>query len=356
MSRFALVGMVLLSLAGCSDRSERPAARDQAPAPSPELTRVDTGVIHTPDSAAEPATTPAEESPSPVATTTQPRPRRHVARAEAEPEVEVPAYKAPEPDTLRDTIRIADTVRVPDTVRVADTARVSHTVRAADTASARDTVTPGGAAVHTGAAPDTASDVERSPAASTAPPLPSAGTRTLPTGTEIHAALDDSISSRRDSAGKAITAEVMQAVSDPGGTVVIPAGARVRLTVTRLAPAGSRSAADGQLALRVDEITIGDSVVPVKARLGQIPHRLEGRGVTGSEAAKVGAGAAAGAVAGRVLGGDAKGAVIGGVVGAAGGAAVATQTAKRDVVVAARTPVSFVLAAPLVAAVVQPSP
>jgi hypothetical protein len=114
--------------------------------------------------------------------------------------------------------------------------------------------------------------------------------------------------------------------------VVIPAGSRVRLTVTSLAPAGSRSAADGQLAFRVDEITIGDSVVPVKARVGQIPHRLEGRGVTGSEAAKVGAGAAAGAVAGRVLGGDAKGAVIGGVVGAAGGAAVATQTAKRDVV------------------------
>jgi hypothetical protein len=77
--------------------------------------------------------------------------------------------------------------------------------------------------------------------------------------------------------------------------------------------------------------------------------------VTGSEAAKVGAGAAAGAVAGRVLGGDAKGAVIGGVVGAAGGAAVATQTAKRDVVVAARTPLSFVLDAPLVAAVAQPS-
>ena len=110
-----------------------------------------------------------------------------------------------------------------------------------------------------------------------------------------------------------------------------------------------------ELALRVDAITIGDSVVPVQARIQQVPHELQGRGVTGSEAAKVGAGAAAGAVAGRVLGGDAKGAVIGGVVGAAGGAAVATQTAKRDVVVAARTPVSFVLDAPLVAAVAEPS-
>jgi hypothetical protein len=129
----------------------------------------------------------------------------------------------------------------------------------------------------------------------------------------------------------------------------------VRLTVTRLAPARSRSAADGEIALRVDGIAIGDSTVPVKARVSQIPHELQGRGVTGSEAAKVGAGAAAGAVAGRVLGGDAKGAVIGGVVGAAGGAAVATQTAKRDVVVAPRTAISFVLDAPLVAAVPEPA-
>jgi hypothetical protein len=41
--------------------------------------------------------------------------------------------------------------------------------------------------------------------------------------------------------------------------------------------------------------------------------------------------------------------VIGGVVGAAGGAVVASQTASRDVVVKARTPVTFVLTEPLVA-------
>ncbi len=249
---------------------------------------------------------------------------------------------------MPDTVRVSDTVRVPDTVRVTDTVRVSDTARAADTVSSADT------AAAPSAAGDTSADVEPSPTSAAVSPS-AATTHTLPAGTEIHAALDDSISSRRDSAGRQITAEVMQAVSDPGGAVVIPAGARVRLTVTQLAPAGSRSASDGQLALRVDAITIGDSVVPVKARIQQVPHELQGRGVTGSEAAKVGAGAAAGAVAGRVLGGDAKGAVIGGVVGAAGGAAVATQTAKRDVVVAARTPVSFVLDAPLVAAVAEPS-
>jgi hypothetical protein len=260
------------------------------------------------------------------------------------------------PDTVRvaDTVRVSDTVRVPDTVtdsigrsdvgRVADTASAPDTVTRADTSSRADTATPSPSTANaspTVAAPGAASSSARV-------------TRSLPAGTEIHIALDDSISSRRDSAGTAVSAEVMQAVKDAGGAVVVPAGARVRLTVTRLAPARSRSAADGEIALRVDGIVIGDSTIPVKARVSQIPHELKGRGVTGSEAAKVGVGAAAGAVAGRVIGGDAKGALIGGVGGAAGGAAVATQTASRDVVVAPRTAISFVLEAPLVAAVPEP--
>jgi hypothetical protein len=49
-----------------------------------------------------------------------------------------------------------------------------------------------------------------------------------------------------------------------------------------------------------------------------------------------------------VLGGNSKGAVIGGVVGAAGGAVVASQTAAKDVVVKARTPVALVLTTPIV--------
>jgi hypothetical protein len=70
--------------------------------------------------------------------------------------------------------------------------------------------------------------------------------------------------------------------------------------------------------------------------------------VTGGDAAKVGGGAAAGAVVGGVVGGNTKGAVIGGVAGAAAGAVVAHQTATRDVVVKAKTPVVLVLTAPLV--------
>jgi hypothetical protein len=171
--------------------------------------------------------------------------------------------------------------------------------------------------------------------------------RTLAIGTEIHAALDDSISSRHDTAGRTITAEITQSVTGASGKILIPAGSTVRLTVVRLAAARSKSS-QGRLRLKVDGIEMGGQVQSVQADLQPVPRELRGRGVTGSEAAKVGAGAAGGAVVGGVVGGGTKGAVIGGVIGAAGGAVVASQTATRDVVVKAKTPVTFVLTAPLV--------
>jgi hypothetical protein len=175
------------------------------------------------------------------------------------------------------------------------------------------------------------------------------GAVTLPAGTEFHAALVDSIHSRHDSAGQSLSARVMENMLGPDGSTLIPAGSTVRLTLLRLEPAKSKSSADGKLELRVDGISRGNDLLQVAAEVRPVPHELRGRGVTGSEAAKVGAGAAVGAIAGRVLGGDTRGAVIGGVVGAAGGAAVASQTADRDVVVKAGTPISFVLTAPLIA-------
>ncbi len=170
--------------------------------------------------------------------------------------------------------------------------------------------------------------------------------RTLPAGTRVSAALSNLINSRRDTAGKRISAQVMDNVSDARGRLVLPAGSLVHMTVTALAPARSRSANDGKLAFRVDSIDINGVSREVSAEVQGVPHELRGRGVTAGEAEKVGVGAAAGAVAGRVLGGNTKGAVIGGVVGAAGGAVVAHHTASRDVIVKPRTPVVFVLIAP----------
>jgi hypothetical protein len=172
--------------------------------------------------------------------------------------------------------------------------------------------------------------------------------RTLPVGTEIHAALDDSITSRRDTVGQIISAHVMENVTGRDGRTLIAAGAPVRFTITRLSAAKSKSS-QGRFALRADGIALNGELRHVKAEVRPVPRELRGRGVTGKEAATVGVGAAGGAVLGRVVGGNTRGAVIGGVAGAAAGAVVANQTAIRDVVVKAKTPVVIVLTEPLTA-------
>jgi hypothetical protein len=295
----------------------------------------------------EPVSPVEQHAPSPkkVATTaTKPARRRRPATPASPREADtIRAYAPSRPDstTARSpsdtTSPNSDTVTAPSR----DTSLATAPQASGDTTS-RDTAA---------AAPDTAPAPGRSASESPQPsPTESAGDasrRTLPIGTEIHAALDDSISSRQDSAGRSVTAQVTENVTGSSGRILIPAGSTVRLTVTRLGSSKSKSS-QGQLALRADGILLGSELQKVEANVQPVSRELRGRGVTGAEAAKVGVGAAGGAVLGRVIGGNTKGAVVGGVVGAAGGAVVASQTATRDVVVKAKTPVVLVLTAPLV--------
>ena len=333
----------------CSKAGDRrPIADDSLTRPL-EVARVDTTQTVAPvdrhvTPVPEPVAKPKVRKPKP-----QPRKSTPVAPAEKEDTVSTQGY-APGP---RDTALAPDTTTVaaPDTASVStgDTAAV-----AADTASVAvpDTVRPAGdtvAASQTDTASAVASELEvgRTPPPEVASTVRSEAARTLPIGTEIHAALDDSINSRTDTTDRVVTAVVMENVTGSDGRTLIVAGAPVRFIVTRLSPARSKSG-QGRLALQVDGVGIGGELRKVSADVRPVPHELRGRGVGTSEAAKVGVGAAGGAVLGRVIGGNTKGAVIGGVVGAAGGAVVASQTATRDVFVKARTPVGFVLTQPLV--------
>jgi hypothetical protein len=348
----ALAGVAMVS--ACSDANDRrtPAADNILTRPL-EVARVDTTQPLAP--VEREVTRPPESSP-------MPKPRK----AKRPPKKAAPAVTPPqEPSPVEDT-----TVRgyAPDTtgLSVSDAAPAASDTapaQAEDTASvvAPDTVgrdtairsVPDTVAVR---APDTTSTAvsdsiaarDSSPVASVTSPDTTVASRTLPIGTEIHAALDDSINSRTDSVGRVVTAVVMENLTSSDGKTLIAAGAPVRFTVTRLSAAKSKSA-QGRLALHVEGIGIGGELRKVSANVGPVPHELRGRGVGTSEAAKVGVGAAGGAVLGRVIGGNTKGAVIGGVVGAAGGAVVASQTASRDVVVKAKTPVVLVLTEPLVA-------
>jgi glycine zipper 2TM protein len=345
MKRIILAFAALGAVSACSDSRDRNIPVVEQPDRPLRVARPDTSDRAAPDIASrgnQPVSPIEQQAPRP--------PKRAAARPK--PRVDTASARGYAPTTNTDTVTSSDTA-------IADTgsAQPADTTRAAEPATKPlpppDTV----ATARTDTVPaDTArassDSAVASRATSTAPVKDASGIddaarRTLPIGTEIHAALDDSISSRRDSAGRSITAEISESVTGAGGKVLIPAGSTVRLTVVQLASAKSKSS-QGKLAFKVDGIEVGGGVQSVQADVRPVPRELRGRGVTSGDAAKVGVGAVGGAVLGRVIGGSTKGAVIGGVAGAAGGAVVASQTATRDVVVKAKTPITFVLSAPLV--------
>lgn len=391
MKQFLFTVVSAAAISACSEGRERRVLSIDSTLEQPDLTLPDTASRRDTSvpvaSRNEPviprverqASTPKTSRPKSAKPTRRPRPAA-IPKTSA-PDTSVQAYapsppaesaRASAPDTIRslsrDTAttspvematsqpadsaknRIADTaaIRPADTAttELADTARIrpdSSTPRPADTTATR--------AADTTSTPSASTSVAGQPAEAPVQPDRSAAdlaARTLPVGTQIHAQLDDSITSRRDTVGQIVSAHVMENVRGPTGRTLIPAGAQVRFSITRLRPSRSKSS-QGRLALRADSIALDGQLATVEAETRPVPRELRGRGVTGGDAAKVGGGAAAGAVIGGVVGGDAKGAVIGGVAGAAAGAVLATQTATRDVVVKAKTPVVFVLTAPLVA-------
>jgi hypothetical protein len=398
--RVILAGITALS--ACSGGREQRVPVSDRVAQQPDLTlpdtltRKDTSVTLS-SRTAEPATPTAKPAPS---VTPMPRPaktrssavrhRSHPAVTKAKPEVEDTTVRAYAPGGGRDTSIVADSsAKKGDSTTVATAAptpersdsgssSVSDTVaspletNAESTSTSRpdtsrattaDTTPPPPArdsalaqSIDTANTSDTTDRTTADTTGSAAQPVipsvsasnaSSAARRTLPVGTEIHAALDDSITSRRDTVGAQVDGHVMENVVGPDGRTLIAAGTPVRFTVTQIRPSRSKSS-QGRLALRAEGISFSNQLHSVEAEVKPVSRELRGRGVTGSEAAKVGGGAAAGAVIGGVVG-NTKGAVIGGVAGAAAGAVVASQTATRDLVVKAKTPVVLVLTAPLVA-------
>jgi len=346
MKRLILVFAALAAVSACSDGRERNIAVANQPDRPLRVAQPDTSDRATRDLASQgeqPVSQVEQQAPrAEPAPKARPAPPPHKrAAVRPKPPVDTASARGYAPATKPDSVRPPDSSVVRDTVSAPprDTARAAapdttRPVPATDTvATARADTLPG--------------DTTRSSSGSANASGLDNAARTLPIGTEIHAALDDSISSRSDSAGRTITAQITESVTGAGGKILIPAGSTVRLTVTRLASAKSKGS-QGSLALKVDGIEVGGQLQNVQADVRAVPRELRSRGVTSGDAAKVGVGAVGGAVLGRVLGGNSKGAVIGGVVGAAGGAVVASQTATRDVVVKAKTPVTFVLTAPLV--------
>jgi hypothetical protein len=171
--------------------------------------------------------------------------------------------------------------------------------------------------------------------------------RTLAHGTTVDVTTSRTITSRSDAAGQSLMTTVDADVKNGSGRVVIPAGSTVELVITEISPAKSKSAQDGSLTVRVADVTVRGKSYPLAAEVTSVSHTLKGRGVTAGEVEKVAAGTAIGAIAGTIIGGNSKGTIIGAAVGTAGGAVVANETASRDVVVNAGSPIELTLTGPL---------
>jgi type IV secretory pathway VirB10-like protein len=159
-------------------------------------------------------------------------------------------------------------------------------------------------------------------------------TRTLASGTTIAAKFDAGISSRTHKAGQKLTGTVASDVRDKSGTVVIPAGSKVHLTISAIHESERKSDKTGKLVLTPSKVVIGGRSYPLSGSAVALDRTLKDRKTNAGDLAKVGVGAGAGALLGTaVSGGSTKGAVIGGVAGAAVGTQRAIETQDRDVVV-----------------------
>jgi hypothetical protein len=174
-------------------------------------------------------------------------------------------------------------------------------------------------------------------------PAPAPVVHALALGATISATADREISSKTDKPGQTFTATVASDVKDASGTVVIPAGSRVNLTVTEIHESENKGDKTGKLTLTPNSVEIGGTSYSLNASAVALDRTLRDRKTNAGDVAKVGAGTAAGAIVGRVIGGNTKGAVIGGIIGGAIGTQRAIETQDRDVVVPAGSRVELTL-------------
>jgi hypothetical protein len=169
-----------------------------------------------------------------------------------------------------------------------------------------------------------------------AKPAAKPSARSLAAGTAISAKFDAGISSKTHKAGQTLTGTVASDVKDKSGRTVIPAGAKVHVTITTIHESENKGDKTGKLVLTPTKVVIAGRSYPISGSAKALDRTLKDRKTNAGDVAKVGAGAGAGALLGAaVSGGSTKGAVIGGALGAAVGTQRAIQTQDRDVVVPA---------------------
>ena len=148
---------------------------------------------------------------------------------------------------------------------------------------------------------------------------------TIAAGTTLNLHATDKVCTNTNAVGDHVTATLDGAVSGTNGAV-IPSGAAVNMTVTRLKRA-ENTGDSVVIAFAVNSVTYAGRTYPLDGTVTSMSVDRIRDESKGKDAQKVAIGAVAGAIAGKLIGHSTKGAVVGGVVGAGAGAAAAAETA-----------------------------
>jgi hypothetical protein len=174
------------------------------------------------------------------------------------------------------------------------------------------------------------------------PPLPKPKPQPIvvPSGTVLTVTTSQALSSKESHAGQTFLATLAQPVSIEG-TPALPKGATVNGTVVR-ANAKGKIKGQGELALSLSSISVGDHTYPIKTAV--LSSTVKGKGKR--TAATTGGGAAGGALIGAIAGGG-KGAGIGALAGAGAGFIGGAFTGNKQIEIPTESALSFTLTAPL---------
>jgi hypothetical protein len=151
---------------------------------------------------------------------------------------------------------------------------------------------------------------------------------TIPAGSTLRLASNEQVCTNTHKVGDRFTANLTSPVSGSNGAV-IPAGASVSLTVTRLKR--SENANDPiVMEFRVNSVSFSGQTYNVDASVASADVDRVRNQPKSKDVQKVVGGAVAGAIIGQVLGKNTKSTVIGAAAGGAAGAAAAAATANFE--------------------------
>jgi hypothetical protein len=165
---------------------------------------------------------------------------------------------------------------------------------------------------------------------------------TVPTGTVLPVELATSVGSDSSSVEDRVNGTLRRAVTIDG-LQALPAGTTVTGHVTDV-DRSARVKGRGRIAFRFTSIDLPGDAERLSMRTDPIARLAPA--TKKQDAAKIGGGAAGGAIIGGILGGG-SGAAKGAAIGGAAGTGVVLSTRGKDVHLAAGTPLSVRLAAPL---------